>query len=313
MCFLGRNRERKQGRTRVKKSMKGMIVPLLAGILAGGLPAWTKLEGSPKQHPAKKPPSKVTLLRYSLEASRRAFSACDLDRDDRITFREARTTLGVATPEDFGSWDTDHDGWVHFPEFDKRYRKLVRQGWGLTLLGPAAARAPKDPPPPTPLPLKKLFRVLDRNRDGRVAPAEWKGTSQALAATLSRVPHGFFGLDRNRDGTLELREMTPLLALFPDLAGKKSPANRAGAPRTLPLEIQGADRNGDQHLDLRELQILFQKMDPGLVPWAKEILRRKDKNQDGLLSPRELRSAPKPPAGQTRARSKGSRKTSPLD
>lgn len=297
----------------MKNGMKGMIVPLLAGILAGSLPAWTKVEGTPKKAPGKKPPSRVQLLRYSLEASRKAFSACDLDRDDRITFREARTTLGVTTPQDFGLWDTNRDGWIHFPEFDKRYRKLAREGWGLTLLGPAAARAPKDPPPPTPLPLKKLFQVLDRNRDGRVAPAEWKGTSRALSSTLSRVPHGFFGLDRNRDGTLELKEMTPLLALFPDLAGRKSPAGRAGSPRTLPLEMQGADRNGDQHLDLRELQLLFQKMDPGLVPWAKFILQKKDKNQDGLLSPRELLSSPKPPSGAGNPAGHKPRKSSPLD
>ncbi len=296
----------------MKNSMKGTIAALLAGLLAGSLPGWTKVEKEAKQTPKPAPPAKVHLFHYSLQASRRAFRACDLNRDDRITFREARSTLGVSNPRAFSLWDTDRDGWVHFPEFDRRYRKLVRDGWGLTILGPGAAKAPQDPPPPPPLPLKKLFQLLDRNRDGRVAPAEWKERARALSATLSRVPHGFFGLDRNRDGTLELGEMTPLLALFPDLAGKSSPSFRAGSFRSLPLSVQGADRNGDQHLDLRELELLFQKMDPGLVPWAKVILLRKDTNQDGLLSPRELRSSPRKPSPPKKAGKSKSRRAGPL-
>lgn len=290
----------------MKNGMMGLSVPLMAGLLAAGLPAWNKIEGQgpASEARAKKAlPAQVWLRNYAPQASRRAFSACDLDRDDRITFREAHKTLGLSTPQAFALWDTDRDGWIHFPEFDRRYKQLVRDGWGLTLRGPAVVRAPKDPPPSTLLPLKKLFQTLDRNGDGRIEPAEWRGTTRAISATLSKVPSGFFGLDRNRDGTLELEEMAPLLALFPGLSRKETPP--LPLDKSLPADLQGADRNGDQHLDLRELEFLFRKLDPGLVPWARILFQKKDKNQDGLLSPRELRAGkklPRRPAGPERKR-----------
>lgn len=227
----------------------------------------------------------VVLRSHDTDSSLRAFMACDLDRDDRITFREASQTLGVATPAAFRLWDRHNLGWVSFPEFDRVFRQKVREGQGLVLHGPAAAAVPTQERALSP---SALFRLLDLDQDGSIVPREWQAAPSELAALLARIPQGFFGLDRDRDSRLSPGELALIELLVPALARGLHDPELLRA--TLPLELQRADRDRDQHLQKDELESFLASLDPALALWVGPLFRHLDRNGDGRVSPREARA-----------------------
>lgn len=224
---------------------------------------------------------------YDEEVSRRLFTLCDRNRDDRINFREASSSLGLDSPRGFRPCDPNNDGWLHFGEFDRLYRRRVERGNPFIIIGPAAAEAPPEPIRVA-MALQQIFRTLDTDSSETVSPKEWRAATPQLASALALVPGGFLGLDRNGSQMIELQEMKRLEILFPQLAAADRVVPPAD-PKTLPLKYQKMDRNGDQHIDPRELHLVLHQIDPALVPLTLKILAKADRNGDKLLSPREIR------------------------
>ena len=106
--------------TRCSSCRRIAILAILG--LSGGLPA----QKSPTAQQAW-----VALPRYDESTSRRAFAACDEDGDDRLDVREclrALTNMGTAIkPTGFRALDANRNGFVHWDEFDNRYRRIVKQ------------------------------------------------------------------------------------------------------------------------------------------------------------------------------------------
>ena len=224
---------------------------------------------------------------YSKDLAIKVFLACDLNRDDVMTFREARASLAAISTGTFRWMDSNKDGAVDLREFDRAFEQRIREGRNLVLIGKTAEKIKKVPSKkPLPPSILALFRLVDLDRDGRISPSEWRNPSGPFAQLLFQVPHGFFGLDKDRDGMLSKEEFSVLAVYLPLFNLPKGLDLYM-----LPLEITKADMNGDNQLSKEEFVLFLEKLDPGLVSWVNEIFQSIDVNRDGILSGRELRKA----------------------
>ncbi len=150
--------------------------------------------------------------------------------------------------------------------------KPIHLAFALLATITANAAEPKPPvdkrPPPEP-----LRKVLDANRDGELSPDEISNASIALAQ-----------LDRNEDGQLTRKELTPKP---PKDKGDKDSNGEQGPPPDLkknpppsPL-IRALDLDKNGIISAEEIDA------------APESLLILDKDDDGTISRKELE--PKPP------------------
>jgi len=84
-------------------------------------------------------------------------------------------------------------------------KKLFMFAMVLSLAAPLYAADKKaDKPKPTP---EELFKKADKNGDGKVDLAEFKGKLEGEKAT--KREEAFKKMDKNSDGSLDLTEFTP--------------------------------------------------------------------------------------------------------
>lgn len=133
----------------------------------------------------------------------------------------------------------------------------------LISAGAQEAKPPVDRrPPPQP-----LLKALDGDRDGNLSPEEIADASSALIE-----------LDKNDDGQLTRREISPPPKKRKKAAGQAAPPVRKGPPPIL----AALDLDKDATLSAEE------------IAEAPESLAALDKNEDGTLSRKELNRS-KPP------------------
>lgn len=144
----------------------------------------------------------------------------------------------------------------------------------LALLTGAVATAqpgggPNDRRPP---PIPPIFAFFDQDHDGELSEDEIEAASEALGK-----------LDRNKDGKITPKEMRP------PRRGDEEPGGDGRPPRKPPLPpvIAALDTDRDGTISAAELEA------------APESLKKLDENNDGELSPEELRphGPPPPPPG----------------
>jgi Ca2+-binding EF-hand superfamily protein len=226
---------------------------------------------------------------YAVATSRALFAACDGNGDDRLSIFEAVRTIenfgSLRQPERFRQLDRDADGYLEWPEFDRRFRELTENGSPLRVrpvrtlpleagadLGLDRARA------------RGLLQVLDADADGVVSATE----ANALAGIAGLPVDGgalFRQLDRDGDARVTVEELM-LVA-----RGFRLPEPRPAPPVTplsLPVAYRDADLDGDGGLTLPELEVWLRRFDAGLARWSRRILADADQNGSGTLGTVEI-------------------------
>lgn len=236
---------------------------------------------------------------HNEELSRALFRACDRDADDRLSILEAAgALLAVHSRRDvegFRRLDTDADGYLHWPEFDARYRQLALQATPFQL-HPSRPFEPPAPPPTATSEaaaeqekaLAALVKTMDANGDGVLQTAELvavlkeSGVPPALLAELSK-------LDADSSGDVQGEELQPLVQLLPQAATATTTA--AADTAALPSGFAVADADGNGALTGAELREALRRLDPSLTRWTDLILRQADRSGNGSLGIAEVQRA----------------------
>lgn len=233
---------------------------------------------------------------YSEERSRAAFHACDRDADDRLSVFEAGRALrsfgSVEDRDAFLRVDANTDGYIEWPEFDRRFREILNSGGNLQL----RPYRPKMLAPPQkaaeaagPTKATRLHDLLDRDDDGKVSADEFQKFAVALGVVAGQETNTITALDTDQSKTLEPKELSPLAEKLPErLLG---PTPTGDAKSRLPPGYRAADRNRDGVLDAAELRRALQRIDPVLGRWTEVILRNADISKNGALGRLEIESA----------------------
>lgn len=231
--------------------------------------------------PSGPPVERVTLESWDEATSRRLFAAADRNCDDRLDLFEAASAFDSFTSaretQRFRRLDTDRDGYVEWPEFDRCFRDSVADG-GTFSVRPSR-RLPAPEPVDSAPPARRVLRLWDTDGSGGLSPDELMALLQSFGAPAVHPP--FAGLDRDGSGSLSESELAPFLQFLP----------RSTTAETGKGKVSGVDRNGDGRIDVAELEAALRRLDPSLAPWAGPLLARKDRNGDGYLDATELERA----------------------
>ena len=225
---------------------------------------------------------------YAVATSRALFTACDANGDDRLSIFEAVRAIdnfgSLRQPERFRQLDADADGYLEWPEFDRRFRELTENGSSLRVrpvrslplqagadLGLDRARA------------RGLLQVLDQDTNGVVSLEEAKSL-----AGLSGLPIDesalFRQLDRDGDARVTVEELMVVARDFRLPTARPAPST----PQSLPAPYRIADSDGDGGLTLTEIESWLRRFDPALARWSKRILADADQNGSGTLGAVEI-------------------------
>jgi Ca2+-binding EF-hand superfamily protein len=258
--------------------------------VAGGGPRASAQAPPPAARPAA--PERTVLHDYSEPQSRALFTACDEDGDDRLDVFETRAALADLGDTDKPAWfrrhDSDRDGFLDWPEFDRFYGDLVRGGGTLTVrLAQPLPTAPK-PVTPAAAAAPNATDLFDTNRDGVLDQREAESMLRELNVPPSLVAMLRL-LDVDRDGRYTEAELAPALQnLNLGPFAKGTPAKPATPAPPLPPAWAALDRDRTQTIDLRELSAALRRVDPQLDRWAGKVHAGSDKNNDGQLRVNEL-------------------------
>ncbi len=226
---------------------------------------------------------------YGSRMSWALFAACDANADDRLDlFEAARGLSEIESARDvrgFRRIDRNSDGFLQWPEFDRRFREAIEINGSLRIQPARAVVEPRDPTVPrsAPDPAEVLVRTHDSDGDARLDPTEFRfllrraGLDPALADQLGT-------LDVDRSGSLTAAELRPVLGA---LAG----ALKVVEPRpdtSLPAQFRPADRNLNGVLDREELETALRRLHPTLARWTTKILEDSDLNGNGTLGSAEI-------------------------
>lgn len=235
---------------------------------------------------------------YSESVSRDLFSACDSDSDDRLDVFEAGDSLdAVRDAKDaagFERLDTDRDGFVSWPEFDRHFWAIVQRGGAFhvrpcrSLAEPSPERQEARPASP----LQVFLRLHDKNGNGGLDPDEL----EQMVRTTNLPPSlgsELRKLDQDMSGRVDEAELAPAFELLrPFVTG--TPGAPAAASGALPPPWQAADTDGNGRIDQEEFASVLRRLDPTLARWAQVLLRALDKNGDGSLVGSELPQPERP-------------------
>jgi Ca2+-binding EF-hand superfamily protein len=271
-------------------STLGMALPSMAQVVP--TPPPKTVQSGPTEPAPTKATDVVRVDTWSETESQRLFQACDGDADDLLDVFEASQALEtVGSPREldrFRHLDSDHDGFLSWPEFDAHFRDVVEHG-GTFVVRPVRALPParKDAPAPA-TPAEILLQLFDADHSGDLSADE---TNHMLAA--AKLPTGLqsqlSAFDRDLSNTLSVDELQPLLAVSPQLQAlvRAEPAPN----QLLPPPFDAMDRNADGQIDVEELAAGLRQIDPLLARWSAAILKSADHDGDQRLGGSELRDA----------------------
>ncbi len=239
-------------------------------------------------------PDIVSESHYDRQRSWALFAACDADADDRLTIYEVRRTFvdlgGADNLDSFRRIDTDANGFVEWPEFDRRFRLSIEQSGSFRVRPVRPIEAPRDPAQPVNEadPVQLLIAAVDTNGDDRLDLTEF--TELLRIANVDPSHSQFFvPLDTDRSGQLDENELGPALQYLPG-AWKLMPGE-SGTQTNLPIEFRPVDRNLDGVVDVKELESALRRTYPTLARWSARILHDADRSGNGSLSAAEIRAA----------------------
>jgi len=256
-----------------------LVLALLSGLALGGT-----------SQAQKKPESSWVSLRvHDEDTSRAVFDACDANADDRLSVFEALQCLermgSLEDPQGFRALDTDKDGQLSWPEFDRHYRGVCERGGTFRLRptrpfemprGSRRASAPE-------LAARSMMRLGDKDKSRSLDRNELRSLLAEFKLPEDVGKQGFLLLDADRSGGVDEKELLVLLQTLPGLmalARKQEPAGD-GCPTS-------ADRNGDGKVTRQELEEALRALHPTLARWSRKVLKDADANEDGVLTANEL-------------------------
>lgn len=277
--------------------------PALTGARAATAAPATTVEHQDRRH--------VVVHDYDVAQSRGLFAAADDNADDRLDLFETRAALqdlgDPTSPSWFRRLDSDRDGYLDWPEFDRFFHDLIRNGGTLhlrlcrplpTIDEPAPNGGAAAPPASAD---RRLIALFDADHDGSLDMTEAEAMLRALNVPSSFAPMMQM-LDTNRDGRFSEQELAPALQrlqldlLVPRMTpNSPTPATGPMATGPMPSLWAAVDLDRSQSIDASELGVALRRIDPQLERWAARILAARDRNGDGRVDVREL-----PPTGEAR-------------
>ena len=237
------------------------------------------------------PQDKSVALRVHEEStSRAAFRACDGNADDRLSIFEARQCLDhmgtLENPEGFRSLDTDKNGQLSWPEFDRRYREVCGRGGAFRIRPTHPFQVPRRATPVSQndKAAAHVLRLGDKDRDGGLNISELEGLLVEFKLPKDIATGGFSVMDSDASGTVDQKELLLLVERVPvlaNLARLDANGDRKGL-------LAGLDKDDDGKVTRKELDKTLRHLHPSLHRWSRKVFADADTNKDGVLEPAEL-------------------------
>lgn len=140
--------------------------------------------------------------------------------------------------------------------------------------------------------LRSLHSKFDANGDGKVSLQELLEFSRETSKAMSSkdIHKLIEETDTSKDGKLSLDEHMSDILNHNDAGSPEEQKELDQMKQLETAKFKAADKNGDGSLDLDELPGLFypETHDPVLQVHAEDTLRRKDQDNDGLLTKHEF-------------------------
>lgn len=143
----------------------------------------------------------------------------------------------------------------------------------FTTINVSAQQQPNRGQKPSP---KKIFELLDKNKDGKISKEE------ALKAPNKRLSENFSIIDSNSNGYIEMSEVKTIFDLHNSTDSKKEKLMKL------------ADTNKDGRVSIEEALTLIEKRGKGNIKRKKKHLKSIDTNNNGFLEPNELQKIKAP-------------------
>lgn len=240
------------------------------------------------------------------------FQACDHDRNGWISYREASASLALDR-DAYAVYDTDRDGRITFEEFYERYRTTLARAGGF--------REPRELAEERLVPSRspdQLRNAYDRDGDGALDVYEVTALLEDYERRGLPVELIVDRIDADRSGKLELGEeletFARLLSSTYEIGGPPADdeVETAGSVLELfgevtergtgfdavpqPPRIVGPvphfrrlDLDGDGFVSHEDLEVLQRPVQ--LPVRIQAVISALDTDEDGVLSPRELRAS----------------------
>lgn len=275
-----------------------IVLALLSALVLPGTPP-AQGKAAPESQPvARQEPLSggkwVSLKVYHEGTSRAAFRACDSSADDRLSIFEARHSLermgSLEDPEGFQQLDTDKDGHLSWPEFDRHYREVCGRGGSFRL----RAIRPFQPPggarraSAAELAAKYVLQLGDKNQDNTLDRDELQALLVEFNVPADAGKQGFLVLDTDRSASIDQTELQLLVQTLPGLVD----LGKQGARPTRDGRLAGAGKTGGAKVTHQELRESLRQLHPGLVRWSRKVFVDADVDKDGVLAGDELGTAP---------------------
>jgi Ca2+-binding EF-hand superfamily protein len=238
----------------------------------------------------KKPTNKwVGLRAYDEATSRAAFRACDGNGDDRLSIFEATKCLQrmgtLDDPEGFRNLDTDNNGQLAWPEFDRSYREVCQRGGTFRMRPtgrfqpPSRARRSKHDTAAI-----YLLRLGDKDRDGGLDVSELAALLVEFKLPKETATQSFGLIDIDASGALDHKELLLVVERIPVLSN----LGMLGADENGKSQLAGADKDGNGKVTQGELGETLRHLHPRLQRWSSKVFADADTNKNGVLEPAEL-------------------------
>ena len=257
--------------------------------------------------PASREPSRFGSHRESLSWA--LFASIDRNSDDRVDVFEARaafpdveTLMGTGVAA-FRKIDRNHNGFLHWNEFDAHFRSEIARGNVFELVLARPAREPDDPSR-MPMPAttgtvggsleSRLQKRVDLDGDGAVSVDEFQRLTAVLNLPSLDAAQILPNLDTDRSGSVSMAELVPIVIQFKLERLLFAAPVRTARPTALPQDLQPADLDADGVLDSYEMERSLEELDPTLSRYAALIVSEADRNGNRRLGLTELRAAPRP-------------------
>ncbi len=238
---------------------------ILALILTGSALA----QDEPEKAPTPKEPtiksiterlknSQRNYTEYSRALSWSLFEACDANGDDRLNLFEAsRAIPSLGGPQDAASFralDTNKDGFVHWPEFDTRFRETIARDGIFAVKPPRPVFLVRDPSAAEEkkvdlAPHQQILELVDSDEDEAISPDELTLFLKIAGLPPQLATQHFAKLDADSSGKLTRNEFEAILSSqLPKIFGKR-PKQDDKMHERLPEDLRAVDKDRNGVID----------------------------------------------------------------